>query len=135
MESKAHIDLVNRIIEYVKKNIPEENYDLIQSDSNGSNSDASVIGDFIPDVYYRDSEQLIIGEAKTLNDFDKLHSRAQFTAYMKESMLFDGATQLVVAIPWQLSLTAKNYFKRIKMNNDIEITVVIINEMGKEMIV
>lgn len=135
MESKAHIDLVRRIIAYVKSLIPESNFDMIQSDSNGSNCDVRVLGDFIPDVYYRDSKQFIIGEAKTLNDFDRVHSREQFAAYLSEFQLFEGESKLVIAVPWQLTVTAKNYFKRIKKNNDLKVTVIIVNETGKELII
>ena len=133
MESNIHIELVRKIIEYVEKRIPEANYKLIQSDSNGNNSTIRVIGDYIPDVYYRYENLLVIGEAKTLNDFDKIHSREQFSAYLSELQLFDGDKQLIIAVPWQLTISVKNYFRRIKKNDDLKVTIVIINEWGKEM--
>ncbi len=133
MESKAHIDLVNRVLIYVKERIPESSYELIHCDSNGRNSEVRVMGNFVPDIYYTDGDVLIIGEAKTLDDFERKHSRDQFDAYIKECQIFSGTSMLIVAVPWQLMITAKNYFKRLKQRESWSFDVVIINDMGKVM--
>lgn len=135
MESQAHIDLVKRAMEYAKRILPETEHILIQSDSAGNNSEVRVLGNFVPDVYYCNSECLIIGEAKTIDDFDRKHSRDQYDAYIDECMLFDGSSHLIIAVPWQLMITAKNYFKRIKQKKSINIQIIIVNELGKETIV
>ena len=135
MESEAHIRLVNRIMEYAKRIIPETEQLLLQSDSAGNNSEIRVLGNFVPDVYFCNNDMLIIGEAKTLDDFERKHSRAQFEAYLSECLLFEGNSCLIIAVPWQLMITAKNYFKRVKDQKKLDIQIIIINEMGKEIVV
>ena len=131
MESQAHIDLVNVALDYIKKAIPVENHGLIQMDSAGNNSGVRVIGNYVPDIYYNFNQLLIIGEAKTINDFERIHSREQFTAYVDECEIFVGKSIIVAAVPWQLIPTAKNYFRRIKMQRNVDIQFVVINELGR----
>ena len=131
MESQAHINLVNIALQYIKNVIPAENYELIQMDSAGSNNAIKIIGNYVPDIYYKYDGKLIIGEAKTINDFDRTHSQNQFDAYINECELFDGEALLVVSVPWQLVSTAKNQFRRIKSNKNIQTRVIVINEIGR----
>ena len=74
---------------------------------------------------------MIIGEAKTINDFDRTHSRDQYDAYIKECKNFFGKSTLVVSVPWQIVATAKNYFRRLKKVFDADIQIIIINELGR----
>lgn len=131
MESQAHVELVNIAAEYIKSIIPEEYHIFMCTDTMGSNDAIKVIGNYIPDVYYCYNNQLVIGEAKTLNDFDRLHSKEQFIAYMNEFLIFQGKTTLVVSVPWQLVLTAKNYFIRLRREMQVDANVVILNEIGR----
>lgn len=134
MESKVHIELVNKIMKYVEKIIPETDHVMIQCDSAGNYGEIRV-GNFVPDVYYCRQGRLIIGEAKTLGDFDRKHSREQYAAYLRECHLFAGESKFIIAVPWQLMITAKNYLKREKQRNKWLFEIVIINETGKEMFV
>lgn len=131
MESQSHVQLVNIAIEYIKNILPEEYYIFICTDTMGHNDRVKVIGNYIPDVYYCYNNQLIIGEAKTINDFDRKHSKKQFIAYMNEFLTFQGETTLVVSVPWQLVLTAKNYFLRLRREMQVDVNVVILNEIGR----
>ena len=131
MESQAHIDLVNIALQYVKTTLPAENHELIQMDSAGSNCAVKVIGNYVPDIYYNYAGKLIIGEAKTINDFERLHSQKQFAAYVNECELFVGETLIVVSVPWQLVSTAKNYFRRIKIRKNLRTRFIVINEIGR----
>lgn len=131
MESQAHIDLVNIALQYIKTTIPAENYELIQMDSAGSNSAMKIIGNYVPDIYYKYSGKLIIGEAKTINDFERTHSKEQFDAYINECELFDGDKLMVISVPWQLVSTAKNYFRRIKNTQNVQTRIIVINEIGR----
>ena len=135
MESKAHIELVNSAMAYIKRIIPEPNHIMIQSDSSGNQSEVRVLGNYIPDIYYCGNDFVIIGEAKTLDDFERKHSKDQFNAYIEECQVFSGKSYLVIAVPWQLMFTAKNYFKREKQRKKLNFQIVIINELGKEIIV
>lgn len=131
MESQAHIELVNIAVEYIKSIVPTEYHAFMCIDTAGNNSGVKVIGNYIPDVYYCYNNQLVIGEAKTLNDFDKLHSKKQFIAYMNELLAFQGETTLVVSVPWQIVLTAKNFFKRLCRDMKKDVKVVILNEISR----
>lgn len=131
MESQAHIELVNIAVEYIKTIVPPEYHAFISIDTAGNNSAVKVIGNYIPDVYYCYHNQLVIGEAKTLNDFDKLHSKKQFIAYMNEFLAFQGETTLVVSVPWQIVFTAKNFFKRLRREMQVDANVVILNEINR----
>lgn len=131
MESHAHIELVNVATKYIKSIIPEEYHDFLCTDTTGSNGGFKIIGNYIPDVYYCYKNQLIIGEAKTLNDFDRLHSKKQFIAYMNEILVFQGETMLVVSVPWQLVFTAKNYLIRLRREMQVDTKVVVLNELNR----
>lgn len=131
MESQAHIDLVDIALQYIKTIIPAENHEMIQYDSAGSNGAVKVIGNYVPDIYYNYAGKLIIGEAKTINDFDRVHSQNQFESYISECELFTGDTLIVVSVPWQLVSTAKNYFRRTKIRKNVSIKIIVINEIGR----
>lgn len=135
MESQAHIDLVKIAYQYISEKIEEENRPLIETDSSGNNSSFRVQGNFIPDVYYSLNGRMFIGEAKTELDFERKHSKDQYDSYLEELNDFDGEGWLVISVPWQMVPTAKNYFKRKKNNEDIQCTIIILNELGKEHIV
>lgn len=131
MESQTHINLVNIATEYIKSIVPKDEHPLIYIDTSGNNNSTRIIGNYIPDVYYNYRGKLVIGEAKTLNDFEKLHSKKQFAAYMKEFLLFQGECILVVSVPWQLVKTAKNYFVRLRRQMGVNVKVIILNEMSR----
>lgn len=131
MESQAHVELVNIAAEYIKSIVPEEYHIFMCTDTTENNNVVKVIGNYIPDVYYCYNNQLIIGEAKTLNDFERMHSKEQFIAYMNEFLAFQGETTLVVSVPWQLVLTAKNYFIRLRREMQVDAKVVVLNEIGR----
>ncbi len=131
MESQIHINLVNIAAEYIRSIVPVYEHSLIYMDTLGNNNAVRVIGNYIPDVYYNYGGKLVIGEAKTLNDFERQHSKEQFEAYMKEFLFFQGECILVVSVPWQLVITAKNYFARLRRQMGVEVNVIIINEMRR----
>ena len=130
-ESRNHVELVAVAVEYIKTMIAPDLHAIIQYDSADASRPTKVIGNFIPDVYYWHADQLIIGEAKTINDFDRPHSREQYDAYIKEGKTFLGHSTLVISVPWQMVATAKNYFRRLKKNHATDMTIIIINELGR----
>lgn len=129
-ESRSHIELVNVAYEYIKMLVPADKWALIQVDSADTFRPTSVNGRFIPDVQYWEEGLFVIGEAKTLNDFDRDHSKQQFSAYIEECMNFHGKAILVVSVPWQLVMTARNYFRREKNKRGASFDIVILNELG-----
>ena len=130
-ESREHVELVLVAVEYVKKILPSELHAIIQYDSADSHRPTKVIGNYIPDVYFWQAGKLIIGEAKTINDFGRPHSKDQYHAYIKECKSFHGKALLIISVPWQIVATAKNYFRRLKKEFNTDIPIIIINELGR----
>lgn len=128
-ESRSHIELVKVAYQYITNLVPDEKRCLIQIDSADSMRPKEIRGGSIPDVQFWDESLYVIGEAKTLNDFEREHSREQYIAYINECKDFQGKSMLVVAVPWQLVITAKNYFRRLKCVNE-NFRIVILNELG-----
>ena len=110
-ESAKHMELVEMVRREALAIVPPQYAPLIQVDSPDSEEKARV-GNYSPDVYYSYDNQLVIGEAKTLEDFSRKHSQDQFEAYLAASNAFPGKSVLIVAVPWMLFATAKNYFRR-----------------------
>lgn len=129
-ESRYHIELVKIVYEYVKTIVPYDKQALIEVDSVDSLRPTSVDGKFIPDVQYWSEDIYIIGEAKTIKDFDREHSKLQYSAYFEETQKFCGKSIIVIAVPWQLILSAKNLFRRLKRQKGYSATVVVLDEMG-----
>ena len=130
-ESRNHIDLVAVVVEYIKTIIAPDLHTIIQYDSADSVRPKMVVGNYVPDVYYWHADQLIIGEAKTIDDFDRRHSREQYAAYITECKNFFGNSTFIIGVPWQIVATAKNYFRRLKKEFDTDIRIIIINELGR----
>lgn len=130
-ESRNHVELVAVAVAYVKTIIAPDLHAIIQYDSADSNRPTKVIGNYIPDVYFWHSDRLVIGEAKTINDFDRPHSREQYRAYIRECDNFFGFATIIISVPWQIVATAKNYFRRLKKELGSDIPIIIINELGR----
>ena len=73
---------------------------------------------------------MIIGEAKTIKDFDTSHSKEQYITYLKECQSFKGEALLVLCSSWTVSLSYKTLIKFIKGQNAFDTKVVIISENG-----
>jgi len=131
MESQIHINLVKVAYNYLSTLIPETNVRFIKMDSSGNCSGIHIIDNFVPDLYYAFDGFLVIGEAKTESDFEKRHSKDQFDAYIKQCNLHEGRALLIISVPWQLLITAKNYFRRKKMQNKIDFEIVVLDEQGR----
>ena len=105
-ESIEHHNYVKLIYEYVSKMVSSENVGCIKADLFECEKPTLTYGDFIPDVMYQQKGVMIIGEAKTLNDFQTPHSYAQYESYMRECKEFPGESIIIICIPWQLFLSA-----------------------------
>ena len=130
-ESQNHIHLVKIARKYILSLIPAGNTKLLCADlPDEIEKPLSIYGKFKPDLYYSFNNLLIIGEAKTLNDFERTHSVEQFDSYIKYCNNFEGTSILVISVPWQLHKTAKNYFCRKKRKEVLNIKFIILNELG-----
>ena len=129
-ESRNHIELVSIAYHCALTFVPKGMECLVKADTADSEKPSHIIDNFIPDVFYWHDDLLIIGEAKTINDFDKPHSKAQYKAYLQECQNFSGKSILIISVPWQLMISAKNYFKLLSRDMGKKIRIIIINEIN-----
>lgn len=96
MESLTHMNFVKRIAEYIPSIPNDFTHNLLCVELPGEYSRCpQIIGGSIPDVFYNDSDYVILGEAKTDNDIDKDHTLRQLDDYINEVRTYD-ANRIIV---------------------------------------
>lgn len=83
-----------------------------------------------PDVYYRHNGVLIIGEAKTVEDVERRHSKLQYDAYFRECEHFNGAKYIIVSSAWSIAMSFKSILKNIKRINNYSTHIIVVSEDG-----
>ena len=126
-ESQKHIDLVKMAADYIIESVPLSGKPFVEIDS-PSSLQHNYVKSYRPDVYYEYNNQLFIGEAKTLNDFERPHSKAQLAAYLEQCYKYAGDATIVVSIPWQLMSTVKNYFRKYKKEHGEKVRMVVLSD-------
>lgn len=128
-ESKQHKQLVRCIVSYLES-MPDCYTDLIEADLENYNTRTTkVVGGYYPDVFYKDSENIYIGEAKTENDLINLHSKNQLNSYIDEVNLFYGRRNIIVSVPYFAYNTLYNYINCIiEQRNVTNITFHLLSE-------
>ena len=129
-ESKAHMDYVGLVEQYVLKKISYEQRGFVFVDTPSSAYKPPMIGNYRPDLYFRHNNTLIIGEAKTIKDYETKHSKDQYITYLQECQKFTGEALLVLCSSWTISLSYKTLIRFIKRQNGFDTKVVIISENG-----
>lgn len=113
-ESLQHKQLVKLIIDTTILIVGKDNSALIATDAvDGYALPLLTSEGFRPDVHYCHQGKLIIGEAKTSSDIERLHSRKQYESYIKECALFQGEAILLFAVPWSDHATINNIVKKL----------------------
>lgn len=116
-ESAEHQKLVNDILVCVKGMVGPDKSCFIMSDlSDGRELSPQTTEGFRPDVFYQYADTMIIGEAKTADDVERLHSKQQYESYVKKCALFQGKAYLIVAAPWASCASLNNILSKIKKN-------------------
>ena len=131
MESNKHHSLVKKIYEYVSSLDFIESR-LIQSDIFEVSGIVTRMPEgFVPDLFYCYKDYLIIGEAKTDEDFEKEHSLLQYHSYFdfirKKSKLGFNCI-FVMAVPWETTKAAIRICNKYSKGDNV--MIVIINELG-----
>lgn len=130
-ESAQHQQLVKMIIAEVVNEVGATQTALIATDAvDGFALPPLTSEGFRPDVYYLFNNRMIIGEAKTSEDIDRLHSRSQYESYIKKCALFQGVATFVLAVPWMEHATAHNIIRKIKKKYPGHYTVKILDGIG-----
>lgn len=114
-ESIQHHQLVQILKLEMQAVVPPDRWRLIQIDSPDSlNPPSKTIEKYRPDAYYQFEELLVIGEAKTSNDVEKQHSRAQYESYLRECSNFSGQAILIIVVPLLEQASANNILQNLK---------------------
>lgn len=130
-ESAQHQQLVNQIISEVIATVGIDRRCFICSDiTDGFSLPPLTEEGFRPDVFYQDSSILIIGEAKTSDDIDRLHSRQQYRSYIRKCSLFTEKAIFVVAVPWMDHATIHNIICKIRKEYPGDYTIRILDGIG-----
>lgn len=130
-ESIEHQNYVKKIVEYTCDLIPSEYIGMIRADLPEYEKPILSYNTYIPDVSFSYKGLLIIGEAKTYSDFKREHSMKQFDAYLEECRMHSGRSIIIIAVPWELAITAKNHFKLRKKKEIFNIEIVILSSNGR----
>ena len=130
-ESRTHIKLVEELRNYVANTyfMGERGAVLCDLPESILGEKPPLIGNFRPDVYATDSmtERIIIGEAKTEFDLERDHSKKQLAAFIKECSTYRKGI-LVVAVPWDLVVTARQLLKRLEQGGRCNSTTTVVLE-------
>ena len=130
-ESAQHQQLVNLIIADVINEVGSSHSALIATDAvDGFALPPLTSEGFRPDVYYLYNDRMIIGEAKTSEDIDRLHSRSQYESYIKKCSLFQGSATFILATPWMDHATAHNIIRKIEKQYPGNYSVKILDGIG-----
>ena len=117
-ESVEHMNFVNRLLEEAKSITPEKFHGFICIDKpDSTEKPPRTRQNYVPDLYYCYNNLLIIGEAKTAKDVDRLHSFSQYESYYSDASNFEGKAILLFAIPWFAKGTIKNILRRLNKKN------------------
>ena len=129
-ESQAHMDYVNLVEKYILNKIPYQQRGFVFVDNPSSACKPPKVGNYRPDVYYHHGNSLIIGEAKTIKDYETKHSKEQYVTYLNECQNFQGEALLVLCSSWTISFSFRTLMKYIKRQNRFDTKVIIISENG-----
>ena len=114
-ESIQHYELVQKLLSEIKKEIPEDKWILIQTDSFCSKSIPPKFGDGSrPDVYYEFENIMIVGEAKISKDVTSERSQRQYRSFLYSCSIYTGKAMLFLAVPFDEYVIASNAINKIK---------------------
>lgn len=121
MESLTHMTFVKKIADYVSA-IPEDfTCNLLCVELPGVyNRCPQIIGGSIPDVFYNDSNYIILGEAKTDNDIDQEHTQRQLNDYINEARTYDADRNIVLCTSIMGFSRMKNIIVIKKMKEQLD---------------
>lgn len=130
-ESKTHSDYVNIISNYVNKYLIEDERCFVMVDKPDSVLKPNKnINNFIPDLFYQDDKKIIIGEAKTDDDFDRMHSLDQYKSYIDECNLFKGEKIIVFCVSFVIVNSLFNIMARYKEKYGYSGEIIILDNFG-----
>ncbi len=114
-ESAQHQQLVQLIISDVIYTVGQDHNCFISSDAVDEFSLSPYTEEgFRPDLFYLFKDHLIIGEAKTSDDIERIHSKQQYESFIRKCSLFEGSAIFIAAVPWKDHATIHNILQKIR---------------------
>ena len=132
-ESIIHKQFIDRIYNRTLKIIPNNHSRLILMDGNENllfKDIPPLINRYRPDLYYEFNSLLIIGEAKTKDDYSTKHSKNQYTEYIKYCSNYKGDCFLILCCPWECTADLKNIINRINKNYKNNLKIIFLDEIS-----
>ena len=121
MESLTHMSFVKKIADYVSTIPGDFTRNLLCVELPGEyNRCPQIIGGSIPDVFYNDSNYIILGEAKTDNDIDQEHTQRQLNDYINEARTYDADRNIVLCTSIMGFSRMKNIIVIKKMKEQLD---------------
>jgi len=132
-ESAAHITLVNHLVRWVEANTEWSRKAalLVSLPGTPAGSQPPTIGAFIPDMFLKNELAgfAMIGEAKTVRDLEREHSRNQFVAYMQYLATYPSSL-LLIAVPWTCTAQARSLLQMLQRRNGLSgVSVKVIDQL------
>ena len=76
---------------------------------------------------------MIIGEAKTKNDYSTKHSLNQYREYIKYCNNFCGDCYIILCCPWMCIPELKIIIRKIKSNYSKDIKIIFLDEISGDL--
>ncbi len=112
-EGTEHKAYVINLYNFIANLVPSDCKKLIVVDNESYSSPAPIYNGVVPDVSYHNKKTMILGEAKSLKDFEKQHSIHQYKSYIDTCENFDGEAVFVLYVHWDAFLSAQTIIKRL----------------------
>lgn len=130
-ESQSHIDFVKKLGEVAVQILNESQLPFLYLDDPLSEAKPPrTSGNFVPDMFFKDQNLMMIGEAKTAEDVDRKHSLSQYENYFDDLFSFNGRSVIVFSVPWYTKNTIKNIARRLRLKRKTTIEIYVITEIG-----
>lgn len=121
MESLTHMSFVKKIADYVATIPNDFTHNLLCVELPGEfNRCPQIIGGSIPDVFYNDSNNVILGEAKTDIDIDNDHTQRQLNDYICEARTYNAERNIVLCTSIMGFSRMKNIIVIKKMREELD---------------
>lgn len=125
------MNFVRRIQQFIENKMPQVKLPFVLVDLPESTQKPPAVTDgFHPDLYYRHNGILIIGEAKTVEDVERRHSKLQYDAYFRECESFNGEKYIVVSSAWSIAMSFRTILKHLKRANNYSSHIIVVSEEG-----
>lgn len=133
MESNKHHGLVKKMYDYVVNELDVEK-SLVETDIFEVTGNVPRMPEgFVPDLYYKYKNDLIIGEAKTEPDIEREHSLQQYQSYSNYLIKYSEEgyrCRFIIAVPWDTTITASRIIRKIFDYPNGKVEIIIFNELG-----